>query len=261
LVYPIVEQIIVDKAYQKHPFKLKWRHLQGKSNRTPLIRHSSWQNVKLLLEIEDITQYREFIMTCPTIEQFLIMKSKSKGTVEFGIYESEDHSVDLTQDKETILVKTQEEKISDDDSLQEILMLIIPILTDYAVHHDDEYADMCDEWFTNGLSENTTMEKLKEICQITSIDDFYMLLKLSPALQDTIDIAKNGECITVTRKPTKNLQCIESDKLSEEQDIEMIPVLSNSDWVSLHKHVYQIVTKWADTQKTNHLAMAWRTAV
>ena len=41
----------------------------------------------------------------------------------------------------------------------------------------------------------------------------------------------------------------------------MTLVLTDSGWSSLHKHVFQIVTEWANTQKMNHLAMAWRSAV
>jgi hypothetical protein len=103
------------------------------------------------------------------------------------------------------------------------------------------------------------MEELKNICQITSQDDLYMLFKLSPALQNYLTIDKIEGKIEITQ----NIEEVSTTDASppEYDNPHMTLVLTNSGWSSLHKHVFQIVTEWANTQKLNHLAMAWCSAV
>jgi hypothetical protein len=103
------------------------------------------------------------------------------------------------------------------------------------------------------------MEELKNICQITSQDDLYMLFKLSPALQNYLTIDKIEGKIEITQ----NIEEVSTTDASppEYDNPHMTLVLTNSGWSSLHKHVFQIVTERANTQKLNHLAMAWCSAV
>ena len=151
------------------------------------------------------------------------------------------------------------DKTSEDKTIQDILHTVIPYLQEYSKTHQDEYADLCDEWITNGLHPECTMEELKNICQITSQDDLYMLLKLSPAVQKYFTIYKIEGKIEIT----PNIEEASTTDASppEYDNPHMTLVLTDSGRGSLHKHVFQIVTGWANTQKMNHLAMAWRSAV
>jgi len=143
--------------------------------------------------------------------------------------------------------------------LQDLMTIFIAAIREYIENNNDDYADLCEEWLTDGLDQNSSMEDIKRICNIISKADLYMLFKLSPALQEGYDIIKTEHDI---QHISKNLQDAKPDvKELEEIDFEFTTALMDSEWSSLHKQAFEIVTEWANTQKRNHLAMAWRSAV
>jgi hypothetical protein len=149
-LYSIVEYIL-KKTYRDHPFKLKWKELQDPAFKYPLSENISWRSIKLLLDIEDLSQYQDFIVQCPSIENYIQLTNKAKNTVEFGIL----NSIRETNDDEHKEMGTTPipsiDKTSEDKTIQDILHTVIPYLQEYSETHQDEYADLCDEWITNGL--------------------------------------------------------------------------------------------------------------
>jgi hypothetical protein len=257
-LYSIVEYILKN-TYHDHPFKLKWKELQDPAIKYPLSENISWRSIKLLLDMEDLSQYRDFIVQSPSIENYIQLTNKAKNTVEFGILKPiMETNDDEHKEMGTTLIPSID-KTSEDKTIEDILHTVIPYLQEYSKTHQDEYADLCGEWITNGLHPECTMEELKNICQITSQDDLYMLLKLSPVLQKYFTIDKIEGKIEIT----PNIEEASTTDASppEYDNPHMTLVLTDSGWNSLHKHVFQIVTEWANTQKMNHLAMAWRSAV
>jgi len=257
-LYSIVEYIL-KKTYCDHPFKLKWKELQDPTIKYPLSENISWRSIKLLLDIEDLSQYRDFIVQCPSIENYIQLTNKAKNTVEFGILKPIMETNDNEHKEMGTTLIPSIDKTSEDKTIQDILHTVIPYLQEYSETHQDEYAYLCDEWITNGLHLECTMEELKNICQITSQDDLYMLLKLSLALQNYFTIDKIEGEIEIT----PNIEEASTTDASppEYDNPHMTLVLTDLGCSSLHKHVFQIVTKSANTQKMNHLTMAWCLAV
>jgi hypothetical protein len=73
-IYDQVENIICDNDYYDHPFVRKWQALKSNGQKYALTNKMSWRNAKLCLDINDLNQYREFILSCPTIKQRIRLK-------------------------------------------------------------------------------------------------------------------------------------------------------------------------------------------
>jgi hypothetical protein len=179
------------------------------------------------------------------------MMSKGTSNVEFGI-------IRPIENTSNIVGNNQETTKAD---ITDILSVVVPALQQYTNQNDDEYADLCDEWLQQGLTTTSTFDEVKQICNITSTDDFYMLLKVSVALQHNYEITRNEGNITVSRIQAEEHYEKENAAGTVNDELYLTAVLCNSDWECLHNQVYGIVTQWANTQKLNHLAMAWRTAI
>jgi hypothetical protein len=259
-IYPIVEKILEDKMFREHPFRIKWRQLQGTGNKYPMMKNSSWRNIKLLLEIEDISQYREFIATCPTIEHHIHLKAKSKTQVEFGNLHTEDGNESLITEQEQIPNEVTLKEPEETMNTQDLLSVFVAAILEYMERNTDEYADLCEEWLTDGLDKESNMEDIKRICNITPHEDLYMLLKLSLALQHGYELTKTANTIQLT--PQRKLQVTQpNERELEDVELNFTTVLMEADWSSLHKQAFTMMTDWANTQRKNHLAMAWRSAV
>jgi hypothetical protein len=261
-LYPIVENILKSKLNREHPFQTKWRQLQAAGNKYPMTKNSSWRTIKLLLDIEDISQYRDFIGTCPMIEEYVYLKNKSKNQVEFGVLhtkKTENDPMDSNEINPMEILSTQEMVTA---HLKKLLTTFVNCLKKYMEEHDDEYSELCQEWFDNGLHQENTMKDIQTICNISSQEDFYMLLKLSPALQEKYEVMKkdNDEIELIPKLQLEEEISIKNQN-PEDTDHNFTTLLSNSDWSALHKQVFKPVTAWANTHTKNHLAMAWRSAL
>jgi len=255
-VFRIIDYITQQSIYRDHPFTAKWRTLKDNvKNKYPMTATTSWRNIKLLLQIEELSEYREFIIQCPVLETYVHMKAKGKSTIEFGIIRPLETTNVINQEEEKNKTDQRRNTEVDKHDMEAVLNTIIPALKRYIDRHDDEYADLCDSWFDQGLTEKSTWENIKAICNIVSAEDFYMLLKVSPALQKGYNIQKEKGKISVVHTH------LTPEESEYDGEMMLTLVLSNADWEQLHKHVFQTVTKWANAQKLNHLAMAWRTAI
>ncbi len=80
-----------------------------------------------------------------------------------------------------------------------------------------------------------------------------MLLKLLPALKHTCNFSWQQGTILLEHNDKNN------DTMKEEPDMKLI--LTDKEWQQLHRYAYSVMTEWANKEKSNHFAMAWRTAV
>jgi len=209
-------------------------------------------------------------MRCPGIEALVYLKGKSKTAVEFGIKSVPEDTTETSigtqatqfQDAtDTTIIGT---KIKDmkPKHLQEILAIIVPYIEEYSKEKQDEYAELCVEWLLQGLKNDTNPEKFMEICNIVTIEDLYMLLRVSPALQGYIQVKKDNSTISVIEIHPRQVEATgNSNGIKTSDEPEMTLVLGTKEWQQLHRQVFHTMTSWAERQKLHHMAMAWRTAI
>jgi hypothetical protein len=89
-----------------------------------------------------------------------------------------------------------------------------------------------------------------------------MILRVSPALQDHIQVSRENGMLVVKEVNPKTPDNTNLKTNSERiDDPEMHIVLTITEWQQLHRQVFYRVTGWAEQQKLNHLAMAWRAPI
>ena len=99
-IFRAVGQIIIQPEYQNHPFTKKWNRLR-KLPRTPMTSTITWRNVKVILSINDLFEYRDFLQQCPNLNNYIRITPSVTTTrgFDFGVY---DYS-SLTMEEETKL--------------------------------------------------------------------------------------------------------------------------------------------------------------
>jgi len=69
-IYGVIEMIVQQPEYQKHPFTTKWNDLKRRP-RTPMTSIITWRIVKLILGIKDLFEYKEFLRQCPNLPNYI----------------------------------------------------------------------------------------------------------------------------------------------------------------------------------------------
>ena len=160
-IYDIVDHIVHNKTeHNDHPFVRKWKTLQGPHNKYKLTNKMGWRAIKLCLGIEDLGQYKDFILRCPEINEYiqLCWTQKHKNTIEFGkLPAPQDTSLGyLQQDSNSSITDTTvddnpvEQMVCTErtQDIQELLNILLPIWTLYAKQHpEDVNSHMIQEWF------------------------------------------------------------------------------------------------------------------
>ena len=85
-IFPIIESIIVQPQFKDNSF-VKQLKFYKKSARKPMCSTITWRNVKLLLDIQDLNEYRVYLQKCPSISKYIRMcpsKSTQSG-FDYGI--------------------------------------------------------------------------------------------------------------------------------------------------------------------------------
>jgi hypothetical protein len=218
-VFNIIECITQQDTFRGHPFTQEWIKLKKSMSKYPLTAELSWRTRKLALNIKEIHQYKDFAVKCPTIEKHIYLKGKSKTTMEFGIIQYGEEALKMQavdQPQDTANPAEPKETVSniknmDSKHLRNILSVVLPYLENYSKMYDDDYADLCKEWLAQGLQATTSPADLQSICDIESINDLYMLLRVSPALPESVIVSKTdhhgvGQNPDTTR-PTRYATC------------------------------------------------------
>jgi hypothetical protein len=85
-IFPVVEYLSSKLEHATHSFTKKWTALKCTPN-NPMISNISWRNIKILLCIKELSQYRDFLVQCPEFTTLVkIQNSKStRSGFDFGI--------------------------------------------------------------------------------------------------------------------------------------------------------------------------------
>jgi hypothetical protein len=88
-VFIIVQQIVRKPEHAKHPFTIKWQKLCSSLHKQPMTASIKWRSLKVLLGIGDIFDYKDFLLKCPDIGEYIKFTSSktTKNGLDYGLYE------------------------------------------------------------------------------------------------------------------------------------------------------------------------------
>lgn len=281
-VYQYIDLLV--KQNPKSPYSQQWRRLtDSKQDSQSMFKRMNWTQIGNCLGIKDFHQYCEFVMKCPEIKTYL------KLTVHKGAFELTTlkpwNSIDTASSTEykNIECSTQGETDSvsiatldtimevrntcDESStkISELLSEVLPAFKNYiAKQPEDRYARLCQEWLDKGLKTTSTAEEIYKICELKNLEDFYYLLRLSPALKLSMNLQFIDNTIHYTVISTlKEVEPHQSSAILTPTAV--ISSTSKIDdaitWTNFHRKVMPIIVSWQPEKQRSHIAYAWHNAI
>jgi hypothetical protein len=248
-IFEIIERIT--ENHPEHPFTIKWCNLKEQS-RYALTRQMEWRQAKFCLEVDDLNHYKDFILRCPAIKQYIKLRNhrKIKGALDYGEIEMAPAIPAIPQDipfaKDEVSLDsqiTQETKTYDvqictgsTEDIRALFTIVIPILKQYQIDHpEDEYNSLIAEWFQAGLSETSSLQEICNITHTIDLEDICVLLMLAAPLKPYLLIQWEQTYITYTslqpfQHPSPTLRLVNNDE----------------DIATLHQHVAPMIAQWID---------------
>jgi hypothetical protein len=89
-LYPIVEEIVKKPEHANHVFTKKWKQLKRLPKNNRMTATISWYKAKIILNIQDLFQYRDFILQCPDIHHYVRFRASktTRSGFDYGIIAS-----------------------------------------------------------------------------------------------------------------------------------------------------------------------------
>jgi hypothetical protein len=129
--------------------------------------------------------------------------------------------------------------------LHTLLQHIIPIFKDYITNHPhEEYSTLLKEWFDKGLSDKVSFEDLTNITNISHLEEFYLLLMISPPIKTKLLLQWEQQYIVYSVLHNT------SDSLKPHSQI--IKVENYHNLEHLLTLVHPILQDWINTANNHH---------
>jgi hypothetical protein len=279
LIYKYIDHITSLSNNHDHEFTKRWLFLKNLNSKYKMTENMSWRTMKFCLGIDELNQYKDFILLCPTINNYLRIKNNAniKNTLDVGVipqpfkqietdpqeYQVSQHEASINHDTHTTHDECDEDEHEPADdttpkitNIQEILTVILPYMEAYVANHPTQpYSRLCTEWFSQGFAQAITFNEISRICKITDLAEFYLLLKSSPPFKSKLHFHWDGDQITYTvideqheiRNNHDNFTFIHNDK----------------DLQFFHQQVFKHIQTWTTSEDHNYqyLAIAWKVAI
>ena len=96
-IFPIVEELTSKSRYANHQFTKKWQSLK-RAPRTPMSEDITWRNVKVIMGISSLFQYKDYLQQCPEITKYIriVPNNTTKHGFDYGVYEHDLEEPTLT---------------------------------------------------------------------------------------------------------------------------------------------------------------------
>jgi len=95
-IFPVVEFLTSKPTHANHAFTKRWHALKRTPN-IPMTADITWRNLKILLGITDLFEYRDFLIQCPEFVTIVTIKPSktTRSGFDFGINANYDSKVSL----------------------------------------------------------------------------------------------------------------------------------------------------------------------
>ena len=219
-IFPIVSKITTLKQYQDHPFAVLWKQAIEHPGNT-FNENSTLRSIHKLLPVENLQDYRRFLLECPTLNNYVTFKDSAQTTAGFEVYFNEvkikqllrknddehgtkDEGTDLTSfnmladgtvdpsRSDTVTTDDQENYLECFGSRTDFRGLwtqVCFILNTFAVESpDDEITTKWKKWQQTGLNIRSDLQKVKRIMNLDSLSDLFCFLRDCPPVSTFLDL-------------------------------------------------------------------------
>ena len=78
-IFPVISAITVSKQHQEHPFSNLWKQAL-KAPGHAITSESTFRSIHKVLPVENLQDYRRFLLECPSINDYLTFKDSNQTT-------------------------------------------------------------------------------------------------------------------------------------------------------------------------------------
>lgn len=278
IVYQYIDLLV--KLHPTSSYAQQWRRLmepKGDSQPT-MFKRMNWTQIGNCLDIKDFHQYCNFVSKCPGISEYLklivhkgafeVITLKPWKNIEshLGNNDHQDQDPDTTSTISTTnTVRTdQRECHKNMEDFQQLLQEFIPLFTSYiTANQDTQYARLCEEWLNQDLNEASTVEEVYTVCQLTTLEDFYFLLRLSPALKKYMKfrLEDNKIAYQIISNPTPPPR-LPSPTITPSANLTAASTIQDENTWSIFYHISMLLIRsWQPEKQSSHAAYAWSAAI
>ena len=218
-IFPIVSKITNLKQYQDHAFAALWKQAIAHPGKT-FNENSTLRSIHKLLPVENLQDYRRFLLECPTIETYVTFKDSAQTMAGFEVYFNEvkikelmrsddefgikDDGTDLTSfdmiadgtvdpsKSDTVTTDEQEnyqECFGNKTDFKMLWTHICFILNTFAVESpDDVITRKWKGWQTSGLNIRSDFQEVKRITKLGSLSELFCFLRDCAPVTSFLDI-------------------------------------------------------------------------
>ena len=205
-LYPILHELAMQKINDDSYFCKKWKQFTSR-NQLKMTPKMTWKQAQECLGISDLSQYKDFVLQCPKIQD-RIKITYNKGAIEMGVIQQEDLEIQTKNKSHQGNLKSTSSVSSISPALyrdtcdetpkkfQSLLKLIILIFYDFIDQHpEDPYSRICQEWFNKGLTDELDPQDVYDVCNISNLEDLYFLLHIALPTKGKIHVQWNQDAI------------------------------------------------------------------
>ena len=247
-IYNTIEKIVQLPENAEHPFTKKWTELKG-APKNSMSATISWHRVKSLLAVQDLFGYRDFLLQCPSITQYIrFSPSKStKSGFDFGIY---NRPVESILDNSTLPSSSQS---IESPSTTETDSYVIDFSTKMDKFSKDH--DIDDNVETRGNLKDDTSDN-------TQLADESIVIApdivLTPK-QTNVNPLPQIVSVTASKEGT-NLKLDIHDDIPADPEIAWSITDESPGFPQVHYRLFESITMWMkqDDAKTHPFHMKWQ---
>jgi len=146
------------------------------------------------------------------------------------------------------------------DKFQALLKVVFKMLYEYIeLNPTDQYSRICQEWFNNGLTITNSPQDLYKICNISNLEDWYYLLRISPATKGHLILNWTHDAITY--ETTQPVDTVETELLWTPPSTPAQLITDVPSWQTFHRTIYPSILDWLQGPTQGHIAYAWKAAI
>jgi hypothetical protein len=255
-VFPVIEYLTTKPENANHAFTKRWTILKRTPN-TPMKVDITWSNLKILLGIKTMFEYRDFLTQCPEFSSVVKLQNSrtTKSGFDFGIYSS-------YTDMLSSLTSSQEQSTSKSSLEDELYVIEINTNSPEPSLQAETIMTPHEQLIQSG-------RKSVEVATISGADP-----TISDSKTDISNTPRQSN-LTVTKEATPNdITQIEdtdgsitTDELAETgdliQDIPWVNIEETTGFNQVHYCLFNTVNTWAiqETGKNNPFYRKWQKAI
>jgi len=312
-VVSIIERILQTESSTDHPFIQRW--LTVKKGSPNVTSTSTFLMVKKAFGLNDIQEYRLFLLTAPHIGRYMILGEPNPSGTGFyyqvreytnltdenepetnnfttpaphqstTMNETENHSGDVAESQKVLVseantknnpgnpvsdnMNADEEQIATTtdsittngtihkvcygtfDDFQIMLKDMWPYIDQYMqINPDHDHTKQWNKWKNNGLTIDTDLGTFKQIIGIETLDQLYVILRDSPALNQHFDMVWDHKILYRPKVHVPILLSNTNNKM--ERRTYLIKTIADMDieFCIFHSNIFREINQWS-TQQTN----------